>query len=137
QNGMMLCLGKWRAWAPRHRERHQKDGHTRWRVTHALLNRALFRVPCRELISRAHRLCFGCERKLARKWIIFALVQQANLLAVEPFLFDLKISAQEKLSGKLLHSEAYGFRCDLESLVANAPRSALVTPGRIKFRKRR
>jgi hypothetical protein len=43
-------LGKWRAWAPRHRERHQKDGHTRWRVTHALLKRAPFMVLCRELI---------------------------------------------------------------------------------------
>jgi len=55
------------------------------------------------------------------------------LLAVEPFLFDLKISAREKLRRKLLRSEAYGLRGDLESLVGNGPRSALVTPGRIKF----
>ena len=30
-------LGRQRAWAPRYRERHQKDGHTRRRVTHSEL----------------------------------------------------------------------------------------------------
>ena len=74
------------------------------------------------------------EGQLARKWIISALIQQANLLAVEPLFFNLKISAQEKLRRKLLHSEAYSFRGNLESLVLNAPSSALVASGRIKFR---
>jgi hypothetical protein len=74
------------------------------------------------------------ERQLARKWVISALIQQANLLAVEPLFFDLKISAREKLRRKLLHSEAYGFRGNLESLVLNDPHSELVAPSRIKFR---
>ena len=72
--------------------------------------------------------------QLARKWIISALIQQANLLTVESLFLDLKISAREKLRRKLLHSEAYGFRGNLESLVLNAPGSELVAPGRIKFR---
>ena len=108
----------------------------------------------RSLTALAFRLCLGCrgkhpalglvlvanvvecapEGQLAGKWVISALIQQANLLAVEPLFFDLKISAPEKLRRKLLHSEAYGFRGNLESLVFNAPRSVLVAPGRIKFR---
>src|SRR4029079_9667777 len=74
------------------------------------------------------------KRQRARKRVISALIQQANLLPVEPLFFDLKISAQEKLRRKLLHSEAYGFRGNLESLVLNAPSSALVASGWIEFR---
>jgi hypothetical protein len=76
------------------------------------------------------------EGQLARKWIIFALVQLANLLAVESFLFDLKISAQEELGRKLLHSEAYGFRGNLESLVGEVPRTTLPGSGWKEFRER-
>jgi hypothetical protein len=56
------------------------------------------------------------------------------LLAVESLFLDLKISAREKLRRKLLHSEAYGIRGNLESLVLDDPRSELIAPGRIKFR---
>src|SRR4029078_9002052 len=111
----------------------------------------------RSITALAFRLCLCCrgahpalglvlvanvvecapEGQLARKRVISALIQQANLLAVEPLFFDLEISAPEKLRRKLLHSEAYGFRGNLESLVFNAPRSVLVAPGRIKFRERR
>src|SRR6187549_1057434 len=68
----------------------------------------------RSLTALAFRLCLGCrgkhpalglvlvanvvecapEGQLAGKWVISALIQQANLLAVEPLFFDLKISAR-------------------------------------------
>src|SRR6185312_7975942 len=40
----------------------------------------------------------SCPAKgqLARKRVISALIQQANLLPVEPLFFDLKISAQDE-----------------------------------------
>lgn len=60
-------LGRWRAWAPRHRERHQEDGHTRRRVTHALMKRALFIAACRALIIPEHSDLDLSDTDLARR----------------------------------------------------------------------
>src|SRR5471032_1569996 len=80
--------------------------------------------PRRPIVVRSVGGDFGGFYGLARQWIVGALIELADAVAVEALLFDLKIGPQQQFRRQFLNGKADRFR---------RRRKTLVTDGSARF----